>query len=133
MTYLSLQKINPRNINIIPKRDYFRLKYTDDITILCLIVYCSCTKISYFNGKIRFIIRDKYAIQSLLDIDKRFKYDLQPYKPILTKEQNEYVIHLHPNNKLLEICGRAPKSIHIHIKSVRRSTHLNTPIIYILE
>ena len=133
MTYLSLRAIKPQFIQIISKPEYFRLKYTESVAILCLLIYCPLTKITQSEGKLRFTIKDKIAIQSLLEIDNKLRDELHPYKPILVREDGDYIIYLYPNNKLLEIYNSKPKSVHIQIKSIRRNTHLNTPIIYILN
>ena len=132
MTCLSLRTIHPRCIQIIARNEYYKLKYTGDITVLSLIIYSPLTRITHYDGKVKFTIRDKTTIQSLLEIDRILSRDIPPYKPILIKGDGEYFIQLYQNPKLLDICERMPKSIHIHVKSVRRNTHLNTPIIYII-
>ena len=132
MTCLSLRTIHPQCIQIIPRNEYYKLKYTGNITILSLIIYSPITKITQYDGKVKFTIRDKTTIQSLLEIDRILSRDIPPYKPILIRGDGEYFIQLYHNSKLLDICERMPKSIHIHVKSVRRNTHLNTPIIYII-
>lgn len=96
-------------------------------------IHCPLKKIIHCDGKLKFIIKDKLTIRSLLDIDDKLRSVLEPYKPILVKDDGDYGIYLYPNSKLLEIYNRKPKVVHIHIKSIRRNTHLNTPVIYILN
>ena len=132
-TSIALRRIEADKITFISRPGYYKLKYSDEFTILSIILKCNDVCMSCRDNHLVIRITDEWAIYSLSQIDQRLYQEISPVKPILNKDISGYFITMIMNPVLLKIYNRSPKHIFIHVKTIRHSNHLNIPILYILD
>ena len=132
-TTIALRRIEADKIRLINKTGYYKLKYIDEFTILSIILMCSKISMDARDSKLIIRIRDEHTIYSLLQIDQMLLHELSPVRPILNKDTEGYFITFHLNPIILKIYNRSPQHIFIHLKSIRKSNHLNIPILYLID
>ena len=132
-TTIVLRRIESDKIKLIPKPGYYKIKYSDESTILSIILKCNDVRMDCRDNHLIIRITDEWAVYSLSQIDQRLYQEVSPVKPILNKDISGYFITMIMNPILLKIYNRSPKHIFIHVKTIRQSNHLNIPILYILD
>jgi len=132
-TTLALGRIEAAKITLIHKVGYSKVKYIDEFTILSIILKCHKARMVIRGTTLIVRIEDEDTIYSLSQIDLQLLQLLSPVKPILSKDTTGYFIEFNLNPIVLKIYHRNPNHIYIHIKGIRQSNHLNTPILYLLD
>jgi hypothetical protein len=132
-TTIALRRIEADKIRLINKTVYYKLKYIEDFTILSIILMCGKISMDVRGNKLIIRIIDEHTIYSLSQIDQMLLHELSPVRPILNKDAVGYFITFNLNPIILKIYNRSPQRIYIHLKSIRKSNHLNIPILYLID
>ena len=132
-TTIALRRIEADKIKLIHKTGYYKIKYVEEFTILSVILRCGEISMNIRDNKLLARIKDEDTIYSLSQIDLMLFNELSPVRTILNKDATGYFIEFNLNPIILKIYNRSPQRIFIHIKSIRKSNHLNIPIIYLID
>ena len=130
---IALRRIEADKIRLLHKTGYYKMKYVEEFTILSIILRCDEIRMEVRDNKLIIRIKDENTIYSLSQIDQMLFHEISPVRPILYKDTTGNFITFNLNPILLKIYNQSPKRIFIHIKSIRKSNHLNIPILYLIN
>lgn len=135
MPEISLLRYDPRNIQIIDKTEYYKIKYVGEHTFLNLIVFIPQieTMIDTETGYFQLIIKHPESSRFLREIDEHFANLIPNYQRFLDISDTQTRIPLSLNRFVTEFHKRNQTWAHIRFKCVRKITNdYNQALLYIV-
>ena len=118
-------RYDPRNIQIIDKTDYYKIKYVGDHTFLNLIVYVPHmeTTIDSDRGYLQMILKDSESARLLREIDEHFSNVIPNYRRFSEISGTKTRISFSLNRFVMDFHNRGQTCAHLRFKCVRKITN----------
>jgi hypothetical protein len=135
MPEISMLRYDPRNIQIIDKTEYYKIKYVGEHTFLNLLVRVPQmeTTIDYERGYLQMILQDSESSRLLRGIDEYFANVIPNYRRFSEIFGAKTRIVFSLNRFVIDFHNRGQTWAHLRFKCVRKITNdYNQVLLYIV-